>query len=101
MHKYSAFAASLLITLGATSTSLAAQVDPAVQQAIDAAVAANQKADAAGFAWRDAGKMIKQAQAAAAKGDHQTAMKLAGKAREQGILGYQQSLDQQGAGPHH
>ena len=60
------------------------------QQAINAAVAANKKADSVGFEWRDAGKFIKDAQAAAKDGNFDEAVKLANKAKSQGDLAYQQ-----------
>lgn len=48
-----------------------------------AARAALQQAEAAGFAWRDTGKLIKQAEEAAAAGDEERAIKLAGSAKRQ------------------
>ena len=60
------------------------------QQAINAAVAANKKADSVGYEWRDAGKIIKDAQAAAKDGNFDEAVKLANKAKAQGDLAFQQ-----------
>lgn len=73
--------------------------DPAVQRAIDEATGAAKKANSVGFEWRDTGKMIKKAQAAADKGDDATAMKWANMARDQGVLGYKQYESQKNAGP--
>lgn len=55
--------------------------DPAA--AIAAAKAANERAIAEGYEWRDTGKLIKQAEEAMKKGDNATAIKLADKARKQ------------------
>ena len=63
------------------------------QEAINAAVAANKKADEVGFEWRDAGKLIKSAQAAAKDGNFDEAVKLANKAKGQGDLAYKQYED--------
>ena len=97
MRKSTSIAA--VVALLISSVAFAGSIDPKVQKAIDAAIAANKKADSVGFEWRDAQKMIKQAKAAAEKGDNAKAMKLAEKARKQGELGYQQYLDQRSAGP--
>ena len=51
--------------------------------AIAAATAANKKAIAVGYEWRDTGKFIKNAKAAADKKDYAGAIKLAKKAEEQ------------------
>lgn len=64
------------------------------------AVAARKKAASVGFEWRDIGKFLKKAKAAAKKGDYDKAIKLARKAKAQGELGYQQYLSQRNAGPH-
>ena len=74
-------------------------IDPAVQTAIDDAVAANKKAASVGYEWRDAGKMIKDAQAAAETGDNEKALSLAKKAKTQGELGYAQGMTEKSAGP--
>ncbi len=57
------------------------------------------KAASVGGEWRDIGKFLKQAEAAAKKGDYDTAVKLAAKARFQGEMGYKQALEQKNAGP--
>jgi len=51
--------------------------------AIAAAKAANKKAKAVGYEWRDTGKMIKKAEAARDAGDDEKAVKLAKKAEKQ------------------
>ncbi|MEJ2141693.1 MAG: LysM peptidoglycan-binding domain-containing protein [Gammaproteobacteria bacterium] len=55
--------------------------DPAA--AIAAAKAANERARAENYEWRDTGKIIKQAEEAMKKGDNATAIKLANQARKQ------------------
>ena len=93
--------AAVALVLAATSASAAdaKPVDAEVEKAISDATAAFKKADSVGFAWRDTGKMITEAQAAAGKGDAARAMTLAEKARKQGESAYQQYLDQRNAGP--
>ena len=63
------------------------------------AVKARKKAASVGFEWRDIGKFLKKAKAAAKKGDYGKAIKLAKKAKVQAELGYQQYLSQRNAGP--
>ena len=89
----------LVLAAGSTFAADAKPADAAVEQAITDAAAAMKKAEAVGFAWRDTGKMIKAAQAAAEKGDTAKAMALAEQARKQGESAYQQYLDQRNAGP--
>jgi hypothetical protein len=67
---------------------------PQVQQAIAEAKAAYKKADSLQGAWLSADKLIKQAEAAAAKGDNAKAMELAKKSTGQSELAYAQALDQ-------
>ena len=67
----------------------------AVEARLAAAEQARAKADAAGGEWRDTGKLLKQAQAALAAGDHQKALALAEVVEFQGEQGYQQTLGQQ------
>ena len=73
---------------------------PEVAAAIKEAEAAIKKSKSAGGEWRDAaGKLLKKAKAAAAKGDDKKALKLAKKAKFQGEMGYQQAKEQENAGP--
>ena len=65
-----------------------------------AAVAEIDKAKAANYEWRDSRKILKKAEAAEKAGDHDTAMKLANKAKQQGIVAVAQSKEQANAGPH-
>jgi hypothetical protein len=71
----------------------------AAGKSIAAAKAALETAEKTGFAWRDTGKMIKQAEGAAAKGDYAMAKKLADKAEAQSVLAAKQSKDQMNSGP--
>lgn len=60
------------------------------QDAIAAAKAANAKAKALDYEWRDAGKMIKKAEALAKAGKYDEAIKLANAAKLQGELAVKQ-----------
>ncbi len=94
--------ATLLLASALVSVSCAAkspkQDTASANQAIAAAEAARKKAASVGGEWRDTGKLIKKAKAAAEKGDDAKAVKLATQARKQGELGYQQAMDQKNAG---
>ncbi len=94
--------ATLLLTSALVSVSCAAkspkQDTASANQAIAAAEAARKKAGSVGGEWRDTGKLIKKAKAAAEKGENEKAIKLATQARKQGELGYQQAMDQKNAG---
>ncbi len=90
----------LVLTVGCADTSkkdeavdvaaeVAAEATEA-QNAIAAAKTANKKVQSVGFAWRDTGKLIKKAEAAAKKGDSKGAMKLASKAKSEAELAYKQ-----------
>ena len=70
---------ALSIAVGCAGTPEAG--DPAA--AIEAAKAANEKAKAENYEWRDTGKIIKKAEEAMKKGDNATAIKLANQARKQ------------------
>lgn len=70
----------------ATKPSASSQADAAIVFASDA----NKRAAAVGYEWRDTGKFIKKAKAAAAKGDDQKAIKLANQAKLQADLAYNQ-----------
>jgi len=71
-----------------------------VETAIKDAEAAIKKAASVDGKWRDTqSKILKQAKAAAAKGDTADAMKLAKKAKFQGDMGYQQAMDEKNAKP--
>lgn len=69
------------------------------EKAIKAAMEAENKAASVDSEWRDTGKLISQAEEAAAKGDYAAATKLANKAMKQGENGYAQGKGQKDAGP--
>lgn len=71
----------------------------AYEKAVDEAKAAQSAAKAVSFEWRDIGKMLKKADAAAKEGDFKKAIKLAKKAKKQGELGQIQAKEQANAGP--
>lgn len=83
----------LLSTLGGTG--LAASMQE-FEQAYAAAEVARKQANSVGGEWRDVGKLLEEARAAAGSGDIATAMKLADKAKTQSELGYRQAVEQQG-----
>lgn len=64
--------------------------------AISNAKAAMKKAKAVGYLWRDTGKMVKKAEAAAKKGDEAKAVKLANDARSQAEMAVKQYYLEQG-----
>ena len=51
------------------------------------------------YEWRDSGKILKQAEKAAAEGDYDKATSLANKAKRQGELAVMQHQQQMNAGP--
>ena len=72
----------------------------AANAAIAAAEASLKKARSVEGEWRDANKqMLKKAKDAASKGDYETAVKLANKAKFQGDMGYEQAMGQKDIKP--
>lgn len=63
-------------------------------KAIDEARAAVKQAASVNGLWRDTEDLIKQADAALAQGNEETAVKLANKAKKQAELGYQQAISE-------
>lgn len=104
-----ALLASSLILLGgcaSTQTSEPQAAKPsaemtAFQQSYDSAAAALKTANSVGGEWRDTGKFMKQAKAAAEAGDFAKAQKLVAKAKFQAEMGYQQAMAEQNAGPNY
>ena len=92
------FAGTLATGCATTSTNSAA-AEAEYQRAMAAAEASRQEAASIGGEWRDTKKIMKAAEEAAAKGDYDTALILAEKARVQSVLGYEQAMSQQAAGP--
>ena len=60
--------------------------------AVEEAKAAYKKADSVKGAWTNTPKLIKKAEAAAAKGDKAKALELAEKAKKEAELGYKQAV---------
>ena len=93
-RKLSVMVLAGLLAAGSPLVNAAAPTEADAANAIAAAEAARDKAASVGGEWRDTGKMIKSAQAAAKKGDFAAAVKTADKARRQGELGYEQAVSQ-------
>ncbi len=87
-------------TSGGSSMAKASAASPAAhfQQVLAAAKAARKKAASVDGEWRDIGKILKKAEAAAKKGDYKKAIELAEFAKFQGDMGYQQAIGQKGIG---
>ena len=66
--------------------------DGEVQKAIQEAKAAYKKADSVQGGWVNTPKLIKKAEAFAAKGDKAKALKLAAEAKKEAELGYAQAV---------
>lgn len=75
------------LTLGAQ-----AGANGEVKTAIQEAQAAYKKADSVQGGWSSTPKLIKKAEAAAAKGDKEKALKLAAAAKKEADLGYKQAV---------
>jgi len=92
--------AAIALALSGLAAGSALASDDAAQfkQAIEKAEMAKKKAASAKGEWRDTGKIIKKAKAAAKKGDYASAIKLANTAYRQGELGYQQAVEQKDVG---
>ena len=69
----------------------AAETQGSYEAAYDAAVEARKAAAAVGHEWRDIGKILEYAKAAADKGDFDKAVKLAQRAKQHGDLGVEQA----------
>ena len=70
----------------------------AYEAAVAEATAEQKKAKKAGGEWRDIGKFLKKADAAAKKGDYKTATKLAKKVKFQAQMGQAVAKEQAGVG---
>ncbi len=81
MKKSSAIAIGVMALFAAGNLQAATQADFEKSQAD--AKAATAEARSLGFEWRDTGKMLKKAASAAAKGEFDTAIKLANTAKAQ------------------
>lgn len=84
----------LVIALSSLGFTAQAHSSAQVADAINAAKAALKKAESVDGAWRDTGKMIKEAEALMKQGKYTEAAKKATDARDQGMLGYEQAVSQ-------
>jgi hypothetical protein len=92
-----AISATLAVILATPITAIAGDD---FGKAVKAATAEIDKAKAVNYEWRDSRKILKKAEKAEKAGDHKKAMKLAKKAKQQGIIAVAQSKQQKNAGPH-
>jgi hypothetical protein len=88
-------ATSLLLSSGMVNAASKADAEAA----INAAKASLDKADAAGFEWRDSRKLLKKAESITKKGEYDKAVKLANQAKQQGDAAIKQAASQKNAGP--
>lgn len=103
------FAASAILLGGCATSSTtpeAKSAEPsaemiAFQKSYDGVTAALKKASSVGGEWRDTGKIMKSAKAAAEAGDFAKAQKLIDSALFQAEMGYKQAMAQKDAGPHY
>ena len=96
MRKLSAIVAVMgasLLVAGAGNTVVADE--QSFNASYEAAEAARKQAASMNYEWRDTGKMLKQAKEAAAKGDYETAERLANKAEMQGKMAVAQAKEQE------
>jgi len=84
MNKLPILASALLL-----SVSFSVQATPAADAIADAKMSMK-KVNQVGYLWRDTGKILKKAEAAAKKGDNDKAVKLARQAEEQAKDAYAQ-----------
>jgi len=94
--KKTAFFAAIALSLAAANVSANTKVDAA--KAITEAGDAVNAAAAVKGEWRDSWKTIGKAKAAYKKGDYATAMKLANKAKNEGVNGQKQAAAEKNAG---
>ena len=79
------------LSVGCTSQPEKPSMSPEAASAISGAKAANKKAKAVGYEWRDTGKLLKKAEAAAKSGDNEKAVKLANKAKSEAMMAVKQA----------
>jgi hypothetical protein len=89
--------AALVAGMIATGSVFAANKADA-EAAIAAAKAAQKAAASVNGEWRDTGKMIKKAEKEAESGNYADAIKIAEKAKHQGMAGKTQAMNQKGVG---
>ncbi len=99
MKKIAVLFAAAALALGACAAPGPSTTESDALNAINAAEQKRTLAAKAGFEWRDTGKLIKKAKAALKKGDYDTAVKLANKAKRQSENALEQAKVAQHAGP--
>ena len=87
-----AMGASLLVACAGNTV---AADEKSFNAAYEAADSARKKAASLSYEWCDTGKMLKKAKKSAAKGDYETAEKLAKKAKMQGEMAVAQAHEQE------
>lgn len=85
-------------TMPAAAPAAASAAEADYQAAMAAAMAEQKKAAEVGGEWRDTGKVIKQAESAAAAGDFAKAKQLADQAADESRLGREQAASQVNVG---
>jgi len=101
MKKFIPFAVAAAFTLGACATGGdSTHTAQDAESAIMAAEVESSRAAKLGNEWRDTGKILEEAQAAAKEGKYDDAVKLANKAKEQSSDAIAQAESQKNAGPH-
>ena len=105
MKKLIPFAITAALALGACGTgdgggaTSSSYTENDASSAILAAKHETKRAKAKNYEWRDTGKLIKKAEAAAKAGDYAKAVKLANKAKTQSTMALAQYEEQKNAGP--
>ena len=99
MKKIAMLAAAATLLLGACAAPAPTVSKEDAMTAIEMAKQEAGKAAKVNYEWRDTGKIIKQAEEAMKKEDYATAIKLANKAKSQGVLAQQQYEEQKNAAP--
>lgn len=88
---------SFALEVASGEATVDADLETAAKQAIEAAIAAADKANSVGGEWRDTRKMISEAEKLVSAGEFEKAIKEAIEARKQGELGYEQAMREKGA----
>jgi len=90
---------TFVLSTGVSASDVNKDISSDVKSAINAAKAAQKEAASLGFEWRDTGKIIKKAEAAAKNGKNQKAIELANKITQQLASVRKQAAIAKAAGP--
>lgn len=100
---FAGLALAIALLSGCASSGTSDNAAPATMDSYNSALAEANKsikaATQANYVWRDSIKILKKADKAAKKGDFETAIKLANKAKRQGDMALAQSKEEANAGP--